>query len=60
MQESAAALQKLLRQSGIESVVQPQAGGVRVRLVYPADREQAETLLQNFAGDLPYTLENTQ
>ena len=22
--------------------------------------EQAETLLQNFAGDLPYTLENTQ
>ena len=26
MQESAAALQKLLRQSGIESVVQPQAG----------------------------------
>lgn len=60
MQESAAALQKLLRQSGIESVVQPQAGGVHVRLVYPADREQAETLLQNFAGDLPYTLENTQ
>ena len=60
LQESAAALQKLLRQSGIESVVQPQAGGVRVRLVYPADREQAETLLQNFAGDLPYTLENTQ
>ena len=56
----AAALQKLLRQSGIESVVQPQAGGVHVRLVYPADREQAETLLQNFAGDLPYTLENTQ
>mgnify|MGYP000653492698 CR=1 FL=1 len=51
MQESAAALQKLLRQSGIESVVQPQAGGVHVRLVYPADREQAETLLQNFAGD---------
>ena len=50
----------LLRQSGIESVVQPQAGGVHVRLVYPADREQAETLLQNFAGDLPYTLENTQ
>lgn len=48
------------RQSGIESVVQPQAGGVHVRLVYPADREQAETLLQNFAGDLPYTLENTQ
>ncbi len=47
MQESAAALQKLLRQSGIESV-------------YPADREQAETLLQNFAGNLPYTLENTQ
>ena len=37
-----------------------QAGGVHVRLVYPADREQAETLLQNFAGDLPYTLENTQ
>ena len=31
MQESAAALQKLLRQSGIESVVQPQAGGVHVR-----------------------------
>ena len=31
-QESAAALQKLLRQSGIESVVQPQAGGVHVRL----------------------------
>ena len=60
MQESAAALQKLLRQSGIESVVQPQAGGVHVRLVYPADREQAEILLQNFAGDLPYTLENTQ
>ena len=60
IQESAAALQKLLRQSGIESVVQPQAGGVHVRLVYPADREQAETLLQNFAGDLPYTLENTQ
>lgn len=60
LQESAVALQKLLRQSGIESVVQPQAGGVRVRLVYPADREQAETLLQNFAGDLPYTLENTQ
>ena len=60
MQESAAALQKLLRQSGIESVVQPQAGGVHVRQVYPADREQAETLLQNFAGDLPYTLENTQ
>lgn len=60
MQESAAALQKLLRQSGIESVVQPQAGGVHVRLVYPADREQAETLLQNFAGNLPYTLENTQ
>lgn len=60
MQESAAALQKLLRQSGIESVVQPQAGGVHVRLVYPADREQAENLLQNFAGDLPYTLENTQ
>ena len=60
MQESAAALQKLLRQSGIESVVQPQAGGVHVWLVYPADREQAETLLQNFAGDLPYTLENTQ
>lgn len=60
MQESAAALQKLLRQSGIESVVQPQAGGVHVRLVYPAEREQAETLLQNFAGDLPYTLENTQ
>ena len=60
MQESAAALQKLLRQSGIESVVQPQAGGVHVRLVYPADREQAETLLQNFAGGLPYTLENTQ
>ena len=54
------ALVKLLRQSGIESVVQPQAGGVHVRLVYPADREQAETLLQNFAGDLPYTLENTQ
>lgn len=54
MQESAAALQKLLRQSGIESVVQPQAGGVHVRLVYPADREQAETLLQNFTGDLPY------
>lgn len=54
-------LQKLLRgESGIESVVQPQAGGVHVRLVYPADREQAETLLQNFAGDLPYTLENTQ
>ena len=23
-------------------------------------REQAETLLQNFAGNLPYTLENTQ
>ena len=45
MQESAAALQKLLRQSGIESVVQPQAGGVHVRLVYPAEREQAETLL---------------
>ena len=41
-------------------IVQPQAGGVHVRLVYPADREQAETLLQNFAGDLPYTLENTQ
>ena len=60
MQESAAALQKLLRQSGIESVVQPQAGSVHVRLVYPADREQAETLLQNFAGNLPYTLENTQ
>ena len=60
MQESAAALQKLLRQSGSESVVQPQAGGVHVRLVYPADREQAETLLQNFAGNLPYTLENTQ
>lgn len=53
MQESAAALQKLLRQSGIESVVQPQAGGVHVRLVYPADREQAETLLQNFAGTCP-------
>ena len=53
MQESAAALQKLLRQSGIESVV-------HVRRVYPADREQAETLLQNFAGDLSYTLENTQ
>ena len=35
MQESAAALQKLLRQSGIESVVQPQAGGVRVRLGLP-------------------------
>ena len=33
---------------------------MHVRLVYPADREQAETLLQNFAGDLPYTLENTQ
>ena len=30
MQESAAALQKLLRQSGIESVVQPQARGVAV------------------------------
>lgn len=60
MQESAAALQKLLRQSGIESVVQPQAGGVHVRLVYPADREQAETLLQNFAGDLPYTLETAK
>ena len=70
MQESAAALQKLLRQSGIESVVQPQAGVHAIlqlrqrlssdRLVYPADREQAEILLQNFAGDLPYTLENTQ
>ena len=60
MQESAAALQKLLRQSGIESVVQPQADSVRVRLAYPADREQAENLLQNFAGDLPYTLEDAQ
>lgn len=60
LQESAAALQKLLRQSGIESVVQPQADGVLVRLAYPADREQAEVLLQNFAGDLPYTLENAQ
>ena len=58
MQESTAALQKLLRQSGIESVVQPQAGGVHVRLVYPADREQAETLLQICGGSALYAGEH--
>ena len=58
MQESAAALQKLLRQSGIESVVQPQAGGVHVRLVYPADREQAETLLTICGGPALYAGEH--
>lgn len=60
LQESASALQKLLRQSGIESVVQLRDGVIHVRLAYPADKEQAETLLRSFAGELPYTVENAQ
>lgn len=60
LQESAAAMQKLLRQSGIESVVQLRDGAICVRLAYPADREQAENLLQTFAGELPYTVENAE
>ena len=53
MQESAAALQKLLRQSGIESVVQPQAGGVHVRLVYPADGNRRKPCCKILRGTCP-------
>ena len=59
MQESAAALQSFCGKAASNPCAA--AGGRRACAAgYPADREQAEILLQNFAGDLPYTLENTQ
>lgn len=53
MQESAAALQKLLRQSGIESVVQPQAGGVHVRLVYRRTGNRRKPCCKILRGTCP-------
>lgn len=60
LQQSAEALQTLLRQSGIAAVVQPDGDGVRVRIAYPADREQAEALLRQFGGTLVYTVEEAE
>lgn len=59
-EESAKALQDLLRHNGIESTVLPEQDGIRVRLVYPADREEAAALLEEYGGGIRYTLEDAQ
>ncbi|MDD5857934.1 MAG: hypothetical protein PUE19_07000 [bacterium] len=59
-QQSAKAIQDLLRQSGIESVVQQEENGYRIHLAYPADREQAEELLERYGEGLSWTVETAQ
>ena len=51
---------KDLRQSGIDPLCSRRRAACMCGWFTRRTVNQAETLLQNFAGDLPYTLENTQ
>lgn len=59
-EQSAAAIQDLLRQSGIESTVCKKEDEYHIRLAYPADRKQAEELLVYWGKEVPWVLEEGQ